>query len=115
MVSFKDGPAADVVLPLRRAPKLLRVVVSRKGIWDALDQLDDTPNPQEAIHVYRLTARATWMHIRATKRSASGMYAMADYAFVADPPAEEDLRDNARWRAWCEANHARLVPVWETP
>lgn len=45
MTTFTDGPAAETVLELRRAPKFLRVVRDADGTVDALDQLNDTPKP----------------------------------------------------------------------
>lgn len=55
MTRFEDGPAAGVNLSLRRAPMFLRVVQNNQtGEWDALDQLDDTPEKNETIFVYKV-------------------------------------------------------------
>jgi hypothetical protein len=53
MSKILDGPAAGAFLSLGRSPYFLRVVRKPGGKWDALDQLDDTPEPDEEIHVYR--------------------------------------------------------------
>ena len=49
MTRFLDGPAAGVLLALRRAPLYLRVVyhAKREEPWDALDQLADVPGEHE--------------------------------------------------------------------
>ena len=102
MTRFLDGPAARVSLMIRRAPPFLRVVEShRKGEWDALDQVDDEPRPKETIYAYRRTKKPGVCHIKATRRSASGWYPMADYSFVAEQPADEVMRSRETWRAWC--------------
>jgi hypothetical protein len=102
MATFVDGPAADVYLSLRRAPKLLRVVRSSKGNWDALDQLDDTPKPSETIFVYELMNVPQIVHMKMSPRSLSGYYAInANYRLYHWQPADEEMRDTEKWRAWC--------------
>jgi hypothetical protein len=109
MVNFTGGPAAGESLILRRAPLLLRVVRSAAGEWDALDMLDDAPKPRESVHVYRMVADRGAMHL--SYRTPGGYRrgtrsAWADYAYLADQPADADVRDTARWRAWCVAFEA---------
>lgn len=48
MTRFTDGPAQGLVLMLRRAARFLRVVHDGKK-FDALDQLNDRPRPEERI------------------------------------------------------------------
>ena len=105
MVKFLDGPAAGVTLSLHRAPVLLRVVRSRNGNWDALDQLDDEPKPSETIHVYRLASEVTNIHlcIRGKGKRGSGWYAMAEYRELPEQPGDEHTRSTEAWRAWCQA------------
>ncbi len=105
MITFLDGPAKGESLALRRIPKLLRVVRSRRGQWDALDQLDDVPQPGETIFVYvrRDEPAPTWYHVcaRGQGRSASGRYWNAEYSlFRGEEPADHVLRDTDAWRAW---------------
>jgi hypothetical protein len=52
MIHFLDGPATGQLLMLRRAPRYLRVTKSPRGVWDALDRLDDTPTAEEQVYVY---------------------------------------------------------------
>lgn len=101
MIRFVDGPAANVVLMLKRAPLFLRVVRAIGGEWDALDQLEDGPKPDEAITAYKRRGPAGECHIRAAKRAASGWYAMGEYAVIDLQPADDILRDTAKWRGWC--------------
>jgi hypothetical protein len=67
--------------------------------YDALDQLEDTPNPDETIYLYRITALPGWCHIRAAK-GGGGTYSMGHYAYVSPQPDDAILRDNAAWRNW---------------
>jgi len=101
MITFEDGPAAGVVLELRRAPPFLRVVIDRKtGEVDALDQLDDRPRPGEEIHVYRRAGRARRYHVKACRRSESGYVLQARYRQHEEQPADHVGRDCKSWQNW---------------
>ena len=103
MICFLDGPAAGIPgLFLRRAPRYLRVV-HRPGQWDALDQLTDRPDPAEAVYAYRRVTRSGWLHLRAGRGNPSGFFAIGTYRVVDPQPAEAELRDTERWRAWAAA------------
>lgn len=52
MIRFLDGPAEGVVLELQAAPQRLRVVRGQDGTWDALDQPEDAPRPDEEVFWY---------------------------------------------------------------
>lgn len=107
MIRLLDGPAAGSELSLRRAPYFLRVVIDRRsGKVDALDMLDDTPLPGEAVHVYqgqRDTLRMLPDDIIVCVRGPGGLQqaggASGDYQHRADVDGEQ-LRDTAAWRAW---------------
>lgn len=112
MIEFLDGPAAGQSLPLRRAPKLLRVVRSRSGEWDALDQLEDEPKLSEQIFVYRRRddlpiSRYHLLCGRRAKR-ATGWYWRASYSVIDPQPGEHDIRVTAAWRAWAEQQIAEV-------
>lgn len=103
MSRFLDGPARGVDLELRRAPLLLRVTRSPSGDWDALDQLDDEPKPDEIIYVYRREGEPTramvdWCDKGGRRRG--GCREFADYQYVADAPVDAVLRNTDRWRDW---------------
>jgi hypothetical protein len=98
---FLDGPAAGVTLFLQRAPLFLRAVRVAGGKWDALDQLDDYPKPNEEIVVYALEGAPTWMHVH--RRGGGGIYRGGAYRVVEPQPADADLRDVFKWRAWAQA------------
>ncbi len=100
MTRFEDGPAEGQVLSLRRAPKYLRVVECR-GAWDALDQMDDVPQPRETLYAYEVVGEPGMCHIRGAK--ISGFYALATYRFIAEQPDEAVMRDWVAWRRWCLA------------
>lgn len=103
MIRILDGPAAGAELPLRRAPIFLRVVVNRKNNRiDGLDQLDDTPRPNEDVFVYRAIEGTLFNLPDGTficGRGGAMAAAAGDYVHV-----EMDgntLRDTGAWRAWC--------------
>ncbi len=99
MVRFLDGPAAGVVLMLRRAPPYLRVTVNAAGEWDALDQLGDEAARGEAVTVYRRVGKAGRLHIDYTRKQ-SAWYAVAEYRQAPEQPDDATGRDTAKWRAW---------------
>lgn len=90
---------------------MLRVVRSRNGAWDGLDQLEDEPKPSEQIFVYRACTKPHAFHLccRGKGKSNSGWYQSCDYRLLPDQPADEHVRTTAAWSAWCDANRARLL------
>ena len=104
MTKFSDGPAAGVKLLLGRAPAYLRVTRDSAGKWDALDQIDDAPEPGETVIVYRKVSDDGTVHVdsqdeRGRRRGA--WYSMATYAVALVQPGDDITRDTTRWRAWC--------------
>ncbi len=122
MVKFQDGPAAGETLALRRVPKVLRVVCKRERCgrlnnWDALNELEDEPESSESIFVYirRDDLGVSKYHLLLNPRRLSGWYFNASYSFLAVQPADEIMRDTAKWRTWCDANVDRLSALWPIP
>lgn len=109
MTTFHDGPAQGQTLMLRRAVCYLRVVVSRDGHWDALDQPDDTVGADETVYAYLIimNPRPSMIHIRAAK-GRGGFFTIAKYRFCLDQPSQEVMRDEQRWGEWCRSDHAEL-------
>lgn len=112
MTSFQDGPAAGASLMLKRAPFFLRVTVGPGADQtehfskiDALDQLDDEPAAAEQLFCYRLTAKPTSCHIRASK-GRGGFFAIGNYVLVDPQPTDACMRDYTQWQAWVDANRA---------
>lgn len=94
-IYFHGGPANGCNLMLRRAPALLRVVQIKtgKGIeFDALDQLNDQPEPGELVSIYKIRGQAGRVHlcIRGKGRAQSGWYATAEYDCLIETPAQAD-------------------------
>jgi hypothetical protein len=110
MTRFINGPAHGQNLMLRRAPVFLRVTDDGTK-FDALDQHDDNPEPNERIYCYVMTQYLGGTHllIRGKNRAAGGFYASAEYTFIEEQPTDEEMRDNARWRRWTEENR-KLIP-----
>lgn len=109
MITFRDGPAAGQTLMLKRTPLLLRVVQSKRGEWDALDQLDDVPRAGETITVYRIHPETvSRYHVRACRRSGSGFYFRGEYSLFAKQPTDEEARSTAAWQAWA-TEHAEPI------
>jgi hypothetical protein len=98
MATFLDGPAAGASLALRRAPIFLRVVIGPRGKVDALDQLDDEPNANESVHVYRKRVDGPRGHVCGRP---GGCFELGEYRYLPDAPGEE-LRAKAAWRTWVE-------------
>lgn len=107
MTRFQDGPAAAQTLTLKRSPFLLRVTQDGQS-FDALDRLEDEPFDQEKIFAYYLIDGPLVVHLKIAKPGRSGFYNMATYKLVPDQPADEDMRTQARWVAWCAANAEKL-------
>lgn len=104
MTTFQDGPAKGQHLMLKRHAKFLRVVVA-DGKWDALDQPEDTPQPNETLYAYVVVGEIGMCHIN-RGGGRGGFYAIANYRFVPIQPDQETMRDSSRWQAWCHANAA---------
>lgn len=113
MSNFLDGPAKGVELTLGRSPLFLRVVRSKEGIWDALDQLDDKPERDEDVFVYRcITSTPTVAHIDGrdpkTGRRFGKWISIADYILNEEQPNDQTIRDNELWAIWCESLYNKL-------
>lgn len=112
MSKFLNGPAAGQFLSLGRSPYFLRAVRVPGGKWDALDQLDDTPAPNEEIHVYRIASEPMTAHVdgrdpKTGKRFGRWM-SIADYLLHDEQPDDRTARDKAAWQAWC-ADQAKKI------
>jgi hypothetical protein len=115
---FEGGPAAGVRLTLKRAPKYLRVVRDSEGKWDALDALDDTPAPGEAVIAYRKVSDDGAGFIDYTDgrgRRCGTSFISATYAVCDPQPPDDVLRDRERWAEWATAEHAREQAAKEEP
>lgn len=116
MVSCADGPARGERLRIKRAPILLRVVHSHARGWDALDEIGDTPTPDETIYVYVLQGEPSVCFVDGrdpkTGRRCGEMRRVGTYAVAAEQPDGSTLRDTAAWRSWCASIQNRLVPAW---
>lgn len=114
MTRFLDGPAVDVVLALRRAPVFLRAVRDRESArvrdWDACDQLEDRPSPNETVVVYRRVSAPFRAHINRGRRHGGCMWVeAADYRVIDPQPDDATLRDNNAFRAWAWAQTGALT------
>lgn len=108
MICFRLGPADGKALELRRAPWFLRVVIDQDGTVDALDQPDDEPKPTEAIHVYVREGEAG-RGIACSRGRGCRPFVIAEYIYWPQQPADDEARDNVRWRAWAERAAAELA------
>lgn len=113
MTSFTDGPAKDKVLQLKRAPVFLRVVIKGDTV-DALDQVDDKPEPDETIHVYMRDGQAGFVHLDGrdakTGKRWGKTFATAEYKLYDVQPDDATLRDRAKWQEWCAAEWKKHAP-----
>lgn len=113
MTRFTDGPAADTVLMLHRAPHYLRAVRSTDGTWDALDQLTDTPAADETIVAYAMVGEPSRCHVQRSVKGkrVCGWYEGGEYRVVAEQPSDDVLRSTASWRAWVSERVGRPIAV----
>jgi hypothetical protein len=102
MTTFQDGPAKGQTLLLKRAPRFLRVV-EWHGKWDALDQLEDEPRPDEKIYAYEIIGETYMMHLN-RGRDGGGFYAGATYKQFLPQPDDATMRDTNSWVKWCHEN-----------
>lgn len=114
--NFIDGPAAGTVLSLQRAPLMLRVVVDKDGKVDALDQLADSPKPNESVHCYIMAGPpgATGFidgRDPKTGRRWGHPFASATYRLHDAPPADSIMRNNQQWAQWVNENAAQLMDI----
>lgn len=117
MSPFRNGPADDVRLLLRRAPLLLRVVHfaaagdgPRAERWAALDQVDDHPGVDETITVYVRTSRIQPVHVH-----RHGWFQQANYELAPFQPDDSDLRTNSAWQKWSSTMAPLLTPLTAYP
>lgn len=99
-VSHDDDAPRRLVL--KRTPKYLRFTVEGKTV-DALDQLDDTPRPTERIFAAVKDDAEGSMHLDrfVGGRRTGEWYRTVNYTLVPNQPADEILRDSAKWQEWC--------------
>lgn len=111
MIKFLDGPHGGQSLILTRAPFFLRVVADQAGKIDALDQLEDTPKPEETITVYRIEGNAGIAHFdRVVNGRRQGIWsAFADYRYHREQPPDQTLRETDLWQQWA-TREARKLP-----
>lgn len=102
MTHFEDGPAKDKTLMLKRAPRFLRVV-DENGQFDALDQLDDAPRPDEKIYVYERVGKVGMIHINTGRKNQGGVFPMATYRFIENQPDDAVMRNRDQWQSYCRA------------
>src|SRR5690606_12130199 len=104
------------VMSLDRCPLLLRVVQSPDGKWDALDQLADKPEDNEAIHLYWLASDVSSAFIDGADANGKrwGRYCnMAIYTPFPHPPPEEVMRVIDHWQLWCKVNESMIRNAWK--
>jgi hypothetical protein len=114
MITFEGGPANGKGLLLRRAPTLLRVVITAGGGVDGLDQFEDEPKPGESIFVYRRRGEFTTTHFKMTCRRDSGWYQSGVYVYLGEPVDDSVLRSTDSWRRWATAR-VRQPPFVDPP
>lgn len=103
MLKFLDGPAQNVTLCCARAPRFLRVTRSRKGQFDALDQLTDTPEPGEVLYAYEKAEDHGVVHYDGRDKQGRrfGRWEeVADYRLCTEQPSDAVMRDRKQWAAW---------------
>ena len=111
MIQFLDGPAAGVELSLRAAPRILRVVRSENGEWDALDQPQDAPEAGEEVFVYVRAGEpfVGFIDYHDGRGRKGEPFINAKYWFPPTQPTEDEVRTNERFTEWCHS-----VGMWQS-
>lgn len=105
-------------LSLARTPKYLRFVMVGAD-WktlDALDQLDDSPKPEEHL-IAAVKGDESTVHIDGIRngRRFGEWRRCVTYHLVPEQPDQETMRDREKWQAWClEANRKTVVETEKT-
>lgn len=104
MTTFEGGPANGKSLLLKRSPILLRVVEDRKGKIDALDLIDDKPEPDETVTVYRIVKRLGASFVDGVKNGKrwGGRFEVARYRINKLQPPIKIARDKEAWQKWAK-------------
>jgi hypothetical protein len=80
---------------LRNSPRWLRVTYGQ-GKWDALDQWEDTPRPDEKLYCYQLAEITGHAHIN-MGRGRGGFYPIATYKYVEPQLTDQQMRNADLW------------------
>ena len=107
MMVLNDGPAKGAYA-VGRAPIFLRAVVDQQGGIDVLDQLTDTPERTESVHVYERIGEPSGMTtLQMSRPGGRGRRCVtsiaAEYRYLPDVDGEA-VRDFEAWRDWCLAH-----------
>jgi len=104
-VTLRAAVARNCTLQLQRTPMFLRFVWDVKAnTWDALDQLDDEPRPEEHVFAARLAGTGS-MHVDGVRggKRAGWWLRTATYELVEPQPDDATMRDTTQWQAWAIA------------
>jgi hypothetical protein len=109
---FRDGPAEGKVLQLSRTPMpyFLRVTQKPDGTIDALDQVEDTPEDDEKIFVYRKISDDGTVHVDGRDKDGKRFgrwYTCCTYALHETQPEDAVLRGKDSWPAWCRSEYEK--------
>lgn len=92
---------------LKRMPVFLRVTESN-GKFDALDQLTDSPRPEEKLYAYHLAAFRGNAFIDGCK--CRGCYPISEFHLWPNQPSDAVMRDNVAWGQWCQSQSTTVLP-----
>ena len=105
MTRFEDGPAAGQTLMLKRVARFLRVTAviapesGKVSKWDALDQLGDSPRPDETLYAYEVFGEIGMAFVDG--KNVHGCYPIANYRFVKEQPTQAIMMSTQGWHEWC--------------
>lgn len=111
---FVDTVQVGPSLQLQRLPTFLRFtkINNSWSFLDALDMTTDEPKPEETLMAAKLI-KTTRVHLDriVNRRRIGDWHTEARYELVDPQPADEIMRDTAKWQAWCLEQQAES----ETP
>jgi hypothetical protein len=102
MIELKGGPVMDTrAVKLSRTPLYLRVVRSRAGIAQALDNLGCKPPwTTDTVHAYFRAERITDLFPDTSGEDGLTVTTWV-YRYVKPQPSSEVMRSHEMWQQWC--------------
>ena len=115
-IIIDDGPCAGTRLTASQAPIMLRITRDQNGGVDCLDLATDQPISGERVIVYRARGRASVAFVDGRDPKSGkrfGYQSRTQHYTLHEPqPAAEHTGTWAAWSAWCEANNAHLMDLF---
>lgn len=104
MITFRDGPAAELSIDAPDAPLLTRVTRDEKGEFYLLDEPDDTVEEGETVFAYVRCGEpfAGFVDYSDGRGRKGEPFVLAEYRLLQHPPSDSILRAPGYWQAFVD-------------